>query len=148
SPKTSQDNTNGGSGQKTPQRRKTAGVLNSSEPPSPNDQSRRVLDGKSAADGCDRFGVKTLITTCQAMANAPMINTTSPNVRIQRRVSRKPCCRNSSLRAYHMPVLTLAWNWNKPTGSKLVMIISTRPALSHQKPVLNSLSFNGTCGRI
>src|SRR3546814_7115910 len=62
------------------------------------------------------------------------MNTTSPKVRIQRSVSRKSCCRNSSLRAYHMPVVTLASNWNKPTGSKLVKIISTSPAFKPQNP--------------
>src|SRR3546814_5972775 len=75
------------------------------------------------------------LTSCHATATAPTMNTTSPKVRIQRSVSRKPCCRNSSLRAYHMPVVTLASNWNRPTGSRLVKIISTSPAFSPQKPV-------------
>jgi hypothetical protein len=76
------------------------------------------------------------------------MKTTSPKVRTQRSVSRKGCCMNSSLRAYHRPSLTLAWNWNRPMGSRLVKIISTRPALSHQKPVFIRRSLNTSCGRM
>ncbi|MNT33243.1 hypothetical protein D3C72_1691630 [compost metagenome] len=42
---------------------------------------------------------------------------------------------NASLRAYHRPSVTLAWNWMMPIGSKLVKIISTRPTFKPQNAV-------------
>lgn len=45
----------------------------------------------------------TPLTTCQASARAPTMNTTSPKVRTQRSVSSSGCCINASLRAYHSP---------------------------------------------
>ncbi|MCY1559551.1 hypothetical protein D9M68_966010 [compost metagenome] len=70
--------------------------------------------------------------TCSTIASAPSRKTTSPNVRPQRRVFRMSCCMKASLRAYHMPSLTLAWNWIRPMGSRLVKIISARPRFSPQ----------------
>ncbi|MNN86293.1 hypothetical protein D3C81_2036980 [compost metagenome] len=58
------------------------------------------------------------------------------------------CCMKASLRAYHRPSLTLAWNWMMPIGSRLVAIISTRPPFSHQKAVFIRRSLNRSCGRM
>src|SRR5690606_6735191 len=89
-----------------------------------------------------------LSTTCNATATAPTMKTTSPMVRIQRSVCKKSCCMKASLRAYHKPSLTLAWNWKKPMGSRLVKIISKRPIFSVQKPVFISFSQNTPSGRM
>ncbi|MNE85326.1 hypothetical protein D3C80_1823140 [compost metagenome] len=92
-------------------------------------------------------GEKNPMTTCQVMASAPMMNTTSPKVRTQRRVSSRSCCMKASLRAYHMPWLTLAWNCRMPIGNRLVAIISTRPAFRPQKPMRISRSLKAASGR-
>ncbi|CUJ72860.1 Uncharacterised protein [Achromobacter aegrifaciens] len=53
-----------------------------------------------------------------------------------------------SLRAYHMPSLTLAWNWISPTGSRLVKIISARPRFMPQNASFIKPGLSAYCGRM
>src|SRR5690625_7835798 len=80
------------------------------------------------------------LTTCQATANAPTINTTSPKVRIHRRFTNRSVCIKDSLRAYHSPSEALATNWIIPIGNKLVNNISAKPPFNHQKAEIGRAS--------
>src|SRR5690625_2571243 len=88
------------------------------------------------------------LTTCQATANAPTINTTSTKVSIQRIFNNRLIGIKDSLRAYHRPSEALAANLIIPIGNKLVNNISAKPPFNHQKAVFMSLSSNTRCGRI
>ncbi len=82
----------------------------------------------------------------QPIASTPTANSVSPGTRSQRNVCIVGVCRNSALRAYHVPSFTAAHVCIKPTGSRLIVTISSSPTLMHQKLTFSAPVFHSRPG--